>query len=97
MLDELKKYLRIDWDDEDTFLTSLLDLSKDYIEKATGKTFDENNPKHKLAAYLFCSHQYENRNPVVSTNTKTLEYSLQSLLFQIEWEAEEGIDTSGGW
>jgi uncharacterized phage protein (predicted DNA packaging) len=89
MLNELKQYLRIDWDDEDSFLTSLLEIAKDYIEKATGKRFNENNPKHKLAAFLYCSHQYENRNPVVPQNTKTLEYSLHSLLFQIQWEADE--------
>ncbi|MDN4093570.1 head-tail connector protein [Brevibacillus agri] len=88
MLNELKQYLRIDWDDEDVFLTSLLDVAKDYIQKATGKQFNEENPKHRLAAFLYCSHQYENRNPVVSANTKTLEYSLQSLLFQIEWETD---------
>jgi uncharacterized phage protein (predicted DNA packaging) len=88
MLDELKQYLRIDWDDEDSFLSSLILIAKDYIEKGTGKQFDENNPKHKLAAFLFCSHQYENRNPIVAQNTKTLEYSLQSLLFQIRWESD---------
>lgn len=89
MLDELKSYLRVDWDDEDYFLSSLLLIAQDYITKGTGKVFNETNPKHKLAAFLYCSHQYFNRNPVVATNTKTLEYSLQSLLFQIEWEVEE--------
>lgn len=88
MLDELKQYLRIDWDDEDLFLASLIDIAKDYITKATGKKFDNSNPKHKLAVFLYCSHQYDNRNPVVAQSTKTLEYSLQSLLFQIEWEAD---------
>lgn len=86
LLDELKQYLRIDWGDEDSFLSSLILVAQDYIQKATGKIYDETNPKHKLAVFLYCSHQYENRNPVVSINTKTLEYSLQSLLFQIEME-----------
>lgn len=86
MLEELKQYLRIDNEVEDSFLDSLILLARNYISTATGKNFNENNPKHKLAAYLFCSHQYEQRVPVVSVNTKTLEYSLQSLLFQIEWE-----------
>jgi uncharacterized phage protein (predicted DNA packaging) len=89
LLDELKQYLRIDWVDEDTFLSTLLTISKDYIQQTTGKVFDELNPKHKLAAFLFCSHQYENRNPVLTGSiSRTLEYSLQSLLFQIEWETE---------
>lgn len=88
MLEELKEYLRIDWDYEDTFLSSLILIAKDYITAATGKEFDEANPKHKLAAFLICSHHYENRSPVVNSNSKTLEYSLQSLLFQIEWESD---------
>ncbi|MFD2671819.1 head-tail connector protein [Marinicrinis sediminis] len=91
MLDELKQYLHIYGDDEDIILSSLILVAKDYLEKGTGKAFDEMNPKHKLALYLFCAHQYENRNPVVSSNTKTLEYSLNSLIFQIKWETEETI------
>ncbi|NGM81292.1 phage gp6-like head-tail connector protein [Paenibacillus sp. 7124] len=87
MLEELKQYLRLDVEDtgEDSFLGLLIDTARNYILTATGKVVDETNPKHKLAVMLFCSHQYENRNPVVTTNTKTLEYSLQSLMAQIEW------------
>ncbi|MNC00058.1 Phage gp6-like head-tail connector protein [compost metagenome] len=87
MLDDLKQYLRLDEEDteEDSFLGFLINTAKNYIKNATGKEVDEDNPRHKLAVMLFCSHQYENRNPVVSTSTKTLEYSLQSLITQIEW------------
>lgn len=88
MLEELKQYLRIDGGEEDTFLTSLLSLSKQYIKTATGKEVDETNALHKLAMFLFCAHQYENRNPVITGSSKSLEFSLQSILFQMEWEDE---------
>ncbi|MGE7828970.1 head-tail connector protein [Paenibacillus sp. NPDC093718] len=88
MLTELKEYLRLDVSDteEDTFLLSLITVAKSYIKNATGKVVDEQNAMHKLAVFLLCTHWYENRNAVlVGTVTKTLEYSLQSILFQMEW------------
>lgn len=88
MLEELKNYLRIDGDEEDNFLVSLLSSSKQFIKTATGKEIDETKDLHKLAIFLFCAHQYENRNPVVSEQSNKLDYSLHSVLFQIEWEEE---------
>lgn len=88
MLEELKNYLRIDGDEDDTFLVSLLSSSKQFIKAATGKDVDETKDLHKLAIFLFCAHQYENRNPIISEQSNKLDYSLHSILFQIEWEDE---------
>lgn len=87
LIDDLKEYLRLDADDteEDSFLGVLIAAAKMYIKTATGKEFNEESPRHRLAVYLYCTHMYENRNPVVTTSTKTLELSLSSLLMQIEW------------
>ncbi|KQX69234.1 head-tail connector protein [Paenibacillus sp. Root444D2] len=88
MLDELKEYLRLDMDEtgEDTFLSSLIIAAKSYIKTATGKEVDELNSLHKLALFMLCTHWYENRNTVIiGQPSKTLEYSLQSIMFQIEW------------
>lgn len=87
LIDELKQYLRLDADgtEEDSFLGVLIDAAKLFIKTATGKEVNEKNARHKLAVYLYCTHMYENRNPVVTTSTKTLELSLISLLGQIEW------------
>ena len=88
MLNELKMYLRLDIDEteNDLFLGSLISAASDYIFTATGKTFDEQKAIHKLAIFMLCTHWYENRNTVViGVTTKNLEYSLQSILFQIEW------------
>lgn len=89
MLTEVKEYLRLDdaadWE-EDAFLQSLITAAKSYIKNATGKTVDEENSTHKLAVFILVTHWYENRNSVViGQTTKTLEYSLQSILFQMEW------------
>ena len=35
-LESVKEYLRIDFDDDDIYLTQLIKLSKDYIYEQTG-------------------------------------------------------------
>lgn len=86
MLEELKLYLRIDGEEEDNLLSSLLLSAQAYIKGATGKEVDPTNDLHKLAVFLFCSHQYENRNPVITGTVATsLEHSLNAVLKHIEW------------
>jgi uncharacterized phage protein (predicted DNA packaging) len=88
MLTEVKEYLRLDVVDteEDTFLLSLVDVAKTYVKNATGKTVNEANATHKLAVLMLVTHWYENRNSVIIGQiTKSLEYSLKSILFQMEW------------
>lgn len=90
MLEELKLYLRIDGEEEDAFLSSLITAAKAYIKGATGKEVDPANDLHKLAVFLYCAHQYENRNPVlVGTVVTSLDYSLKTLLHHIEWVDEQ--------
>lgn len=83
MLEEVKAYLRIDGSEEDTFLTSLILASKEYIKNATGITVDETKDLHKLAVNLMVSHSYENRLPIGKGNT--LAFSLESILTQMKY------------
>lgn len=61
MLQELKSYLKITWNDEDTSLNRLIDQGKSYLNDLTGVTLEyetEGQPKSLLLDY--CRYAYNN-------------------------------------
>lgn len=84
-LDEIKEWLRIDGEDEDVTLSSLLSSSRMMIKQATGITVDdvENNQDakelYKLVQKIIITNLYENRNGPEEINA-----GLISLYIQLE-------------
>lgn len=61
MLQEVKEYLKITWDDEDNYLQGIIDRGKDYLQQLTGTELDfeaEGQPKALLLDY--CRYAYNN-------------------------------------
>ncbi|HBJ00720.1 MAG TPA: hypothetical protein DDY89_07345 [Lysinibacillus sp.] len=95
LLDELKEYLRIDGNDEDRSLSTILQSSIFYLENAGVK-----QPKdyyltvkgkevfalHRLAIMMLATHFYENRITITPSTIKTAQqpvpYGLQSIILQ---------------
>lgn len=86
ILEEVKEYLRVDGTDEDYQVSSLISAAKLFIKNATGKEVNETNALHKLAVCLLVVHWYENREPIGKADK--MAYSLNSILFQIEFGAD---------
>ncbi|BDR82552.1 head-tail connector protein [Clostridium tetani] len=91
-LNEVKEYLRIDEEDEDSTLSSLLFAAKSYIKNGTGLTEnmikdDETLELYKLCLKILISHWYENRAiETTGPNFHKLSFSLESILLQLEAE-----------
>ena len=60
-LDDVKLYLRVDSDEEDNFISDLIEYSKEEIKNSTGD--DGSNPSYtyKMAQLLIISDRFENR------------------------------------
>lgn len=59
MLEEVKEYLKITWDDEDNSLTNMIERGKNNLEELTGTTLDftaNNQAKSLLLDY--CRYAY---------------------------------------
>lgn len=82
-LDDIKLYLRIDGDEEDSLLISLIAASEIYLKNAAGIDVDETNDLHKLAVNLLVSNSYENRLPIGTGNN--LSFSLESIIMQMRY------------
>lgn len=83
MLEDIKLYLRIDGDEEDSLISSLIMAAKIFIQNATGVKVDEKNDLHTLAVKLMVSHSYENRLPI--GEGEKLAFSLDSILLQMRY------------
>lgn len=98
LLEELKEYLRIDGDDENTSLQSFIQMAQLYLENAGVKQpinyFIIVEGKdvfalHRLAIMMLATHFYENRIAITPTTIKIAQipipYSLQSIVLQLKW------------
>ena len=62
-LEETKIYLRVDENDEDSLITSLLEFSKEEIMNSTGASYEEygGTETYKMAQRVIVTDRYENR------------------------------------
>lgn len=94
-LTDLKTYLRVDWSDEDDYLSSLIDTTKDFIVNATDKYADTEANCFLMAQRILCSHWYENRMAMTDSKYATeIPFALNSLLMQIRATAVDPADTN---
>lgn len=72
-LDDIKQYLHIDYEDEDLYLTELIEISQIYIDSMVGEDYKTDVKAVKLAELLqkkLISDMYENRGTEIASNTK---------------------------
>lgn len=73
ILEDVKNYLRIDSEDDDTYLGELLEVSLIYIYSMVGEDYKTDEKAVKLAILLqkkLISDMYENRGTEIPNNTK---------------------------
>lgn len=72
-LNDVKTYLRIDYDEEDDFLSELLIVSEEYINSCVGTRYKSDEKAIKLADLLqkkLIYDMYEKRGTEIANNTK---------------------------
>ena len=84
-LNEVKSWLKVDFDDDDDFITLLIAAAQEYVTDALGKC-DENIARVRLLMLVIISEMYEKRALTVnsdSTNTK-VQYTIRSIINQLQ-------------
>ena len=80
-LQEVKQYLRIDFEDDDTFLLSLISTAKQLVMdvgRMDEERFSENEDVVRTAMLYTVSYLYENRN---TADFSKLTLTLRAMLF----------------
>lgn len=82
-LNEVKTWLRVDGDDEDTIITTLISAAEEYLKKATGIEFNSGNPLAKLYCFVLCADWYENRDLIGHQPSQKVRFTCQSIMTQL--------------
>ena len=72
-LEDVKSYLRIDYEEDDNLLDSLIEVSEEYIDSCVGTAYKSDEKAIKLANLLqkkLISNMFENRGTEISNSTK---------------------------
>lgn len=93
-LDEVKNWLRIDFSEDDTLLTTLISAAEEYLKNATGITYDSENHLAKLLCMTLIADWYENREMIGKTTDQTRPI-IQSILTQLTYSYGGDSDESG--
>lgn len=91
-LEETKKWLRIDGEDEDGIIQELIRAAEAYLYNATGKVFKETNYLARLFCMVLVADWYENREMIGSKPSYKARFTVQSMLAQLQY----GDDVEGG-
>lgn len=89
MLEDVKEYLKITWDDEDVKLQNMIDRGQNYLNERTGVELDyttEGQPKALLLDY--CRYAYNNALEYFNENFKSELFRLQ-LKKAVDADAQE--------
>lgn len=91
-VDDVKLYLRIDDDitEDDTLIAQLIEAATTYIERVTGKHYDDSR-LYALSVKNLASHWYENRtNYSTKTNVNDLPLTIVSLINHLSLSSDLG-------
>lgn len=95
MMDELtlefvKRFLRVDYNDDDAYIALLLSAAREYVTDALGQC-DESIARVRLLELIVISEMYEKRTLTFNAdqiNTK-VQYAIRSIINQLQWEDNE--------
>lgn len=89
-LEDVKRYLRIDFDDEDVDLQIMIDTAVTYIDSMVGTNYKSNEKLQNMADLLtkkLVSDLYENRSYTITNNSKR-DYICTSILDKLSLATE---------
>lgn len=85
-IDEAKKWLKVDFEEDDEDIQDLINAAEIYLFNATGIKFDNTNPLAKLYCRVLVTEWYENRSLMEEYRTSgKVRFILQSILLQLQY------------
>lgn len=86
-LQEVKKYLHVDFDDDDDYIDLLIRVAEEYIADAVDDP-PTNSPRYTLLLIFIVSQLYENRLYTVDKANEKVAYTIRSMLLQMQLGGE---------
>lgn len=85
-LDDAKAFLKVDYNDEDLTIESLIMASEMYLKNATGKEFTNKNQLAVLYCKVLINEWFSNRELMEGKAvSEKVRFTLQSILLQLQY------------
>ena len=82
-LEEAKQHLRVDTNDDDTYIQGLIVAAEQFVQVATGKTFDSTNALAKTVCLLLIGDLYEKRELTTDKASEKIRDIVTMILTQL--------------
>lgn len=90
LLEEVKRYGRIDFDDDDGMIKNILIPSAQaYVTSATGITDYGTDPRVRLLICVLVKDWYDNRYYTCDKNSQSAQYTIRSIVYQLSLEGSD--------
>ena len=90
ILEEVKRYGRIDFDDDDKMIkNTLIPSAQAYVTSATGITDYETDPRVRLLICVLVKDWYDNRYYTCDKNSQSAQYTIRSIVYQLSLEGSD--------
>ena len=89
-IDLVKKFLKVDYDDDNDYIELLINAAKEYVIDALGKC-NEDIARVRLLELVIISDMYEKRSlsfNAATTNTN-VQYAIRSIINQLQFGDDE--------
>lgn len=80
-LDEIKLFLKVDFEDDDIYILLLKNVAIEYITDALN-AFDETRAKQKYLVLTLIKDMYEKRSYIVDDKDEKIRYIVKSIILQ---------------
>ena len=87
-IDTVKKYLKVDFPDDDEIIIEMMKAAEEYIVSAAGK-YDDSSHRMRLLLLTLVSDMYENRMYTTDKQSEKATRLVRNLLLQISLEEDE--------
>lgn len=85
-IEDVKLFLKVDYEDEDSFIENLILAAESYLKNATGKQFTKANTLAVLYCNVLIEEWYNNRDLMEQKSTSNkVRFVLQSILLQLKY------------
>lgn len=83
-LEQIKKYLRIEYDNEDSVIMQAYNTAISFAEEKTGIKYSENDDLYNTLICLLTAHFFDNREAISDKPRTEIPYTITSLIKAIE-------------
>lgn len=98
-LEELKVFLKIDWEEEDNLIENLYIASKIYLERLIAKSYDNLSQDLQklfdLYIYAMVNECYLNRQLTLEKNEQNIRHIYQSIIHELKYSEAKGGELNG--